>query len=105
DEQDRELALLEIPLDVRGPQARGDVPIDGAHVVARLVLAHLGELDPAAAKGARVFPRHDVAHQVAGGDLDPPDLARGLLGRHGPGAASKMRWSRASGPMFSASAR
>ena len=104
-EEHRQLALLEIALDVRGAQARGHVPVDGAHVVARLILADLRELDPAATERAGVFAGDDVAHQVAGGDLDPPDLARGLLGRHGTGTASKIRRSSASGPTPSASAR
>ena len=78
-EQHGELALLEVALHVGRAEPGGDVPVDGADVVARLVLAHLGELDPAAAERAGVLAGHDVAHEVAGGDLDPPHLARDLL--------------------------
>ena len=104
-EHHRELALLEVALDVGAPEPRGDVPVDGADVVARLILAHLGELHPAAPERARVLARHDVPDEVAGGDLDPPDLAGNLVRRHGTGTASKIRPSSASGPIPSASAR
>ena len=104
-EQHGELALLEVALDEGRAEPGGDVPVDGADVVAGLVLAHLGELHAAAAERARVFARDDVPHEVAGGDLEPPDLARDFLGRHGTGTASKIRRSSSSGPMPSASAR
>ena len=80
-------------------QARRDVPIDGADVVSRLVLAHLGELDASATEGAGVLPGHDVSHQMAGRDLDAPHLAHDLLGGHGTGTVSKILASRASGPI------
>ena len=104
-EEHGELALLEIALDVGRAEAGGDVPVDGADVVAGLVLAHFGELDPAAAERAGVLAGHDVAHEVAGGDLQPPHLARDLLRTHGTGTASRIRRTTSSGPMPSASAR
>src|SRR5579864_3690392 len=82
-EKDGELALLEEALDVGRAQARGDVPVDHADVVARLVLAYLGELHAAAPEGARVFAGDDVADQMSGRDLDPPDLGGDFLGTHG----------------------
>ncbi len=100
-----ELTLLQEPLDIGGAEAGGDVPVDGTDVVARLVLAHFGELDAAPAKGARVLPGHDVADEVPGRDLDPPDLGGDLLGVHGTGTAASRRCRRASGPTPSASAR
>ena len=52
-----------------------DVPVDGADVVAGLVLAHLGERDAAALEDRVVLPGHAVAHQPLGDDLDLADAA------------------------------
>ncbi len=104
-EEHGQLALLEVALDVGRAQPSGDVPVDGADVVAGLVLAHFGELHAAAAECAGVLAGHDVAHEVAGGDLESPHLARDFLRTHGTGTASRMRRTTASAPMPSASAR
>src|ERR1700682_3848914 len=40
-----ELALLVVDPDIRRLQARGDVPIDVAHVIVILVLAQVGQVD------------------------------------------------------------
>jgi hypothetical protein len=104
-EEHRQLPLFEVALHVGGAQPRGDVPVDGPDVVARLILPHLGELDPAAPERAPVLAGHDVPHEVAGHDLQPPNLTRGFLRTHGTGTASRIRRTTASGPIPSASAR
>ncbi len=104
-EHHRQLPLFEIALYVRGAEPGGDIPVDGPHVITRLVLPHLGELHATSPERARVFSRHDVPHEVARGDLDSPHLARDFVGGHGTGTASKIRPSSASGPTPSASAR
>ncbi len=104
-EADGELPLFQVALDIRGPQARRDVPVDTADIVSGLIFAHLGELDSPATKGAGVLSGHDVPHQMPGSDLDAPHLPHDLLGGHGTGTVSKILASSASGPMPSASAR
>src|SRR5947208_2512747 len=49
-----EVALLDELLHVRHTAARRDVPVDDADVVARLILAHLRELDAATMEGGVV---------------------------------------------------
>ena len=50
----------------------GDVPVHRADVVARGVLADLGELHPLPLEGAQVGARQRLGHQLAGADLDVP---------------------------------
>ncbi len=45
-----DLAVLVVLAHVRGLQPRGHVPVDMAHVVAILVLADIGEVEPEAAE-------------------------------------------------------
>jgi hypothetical protein len=104
-EEHRKLTLLEVPFDVGRSQTSGDVPVNGPDVVPRLVLADLGELHPPAPERAGVLACNDVAHEVAGGDLEPPDLSHDLVGAHGTGTLSKIRCNSASDPTPSASAR
>jgi hypothetical protein len=61
DEQDDgELALLDEPLDEGLAGSGGDVPVDVADIVARLVLADLGELDALAEEGGVVLAREQI---------------------------------------------
>src|SRR5262249_21773797 len=55
DEQDGQLALLDEALDEGVAHAGGDVPVDGADVVAGLVFADLLESDAGALEDAVVF--------------------------------------------------
>src|SRR5689334_12576186 len=105
DEEDGELALLEVALDVGRSQSGGDIPVDAPDVITRLVLADFGEFDTAATERAGVFPCDDVTDEVPSGDLDPAHLAHDLLRRHGTGTRSKMRRSSSSAVTPSASAR
>ena len=75
DEQhDGKLALLLEDLDIGRAQARGDVPVHVADIVAVLVLAHLAESHAPALVGGMVFARKDLMAQRPGPDLDLPDL-------------------------------
>src|SRR5262249_12726028 len=95
EEEDRQLALLDVFLDVRVAHARGDVPVDGADVVAELVLADFGELHPAPLEYGVVFPGHRLVDQAVGADLDPPDLPEYLRGQHRKTRLTALRWCRA----------
>jgi hypothetical protein len=80
DEHHGQLALLDVPLHEGSPHARGDVPIDRAHLVAGLVLAHLGELHPLTLEYRAVLAREDGVDEPARAELDelhlPQDLRR-----------------------------
>ena len=70
--------------------ARGDVPVDGADVVARLVLAHLGERHAPALEDRVVLAREqrrDTTLRVAISIL--PDALDELLGQHAASARSR----------------
>ena len=85
-EHDGELALFDEALDERLARAGGHVPVDGAHVVARLVLAHVGELDAAALEGRvvlsgeqplhppRTLQRHERPRQLIRLESYPPEI-------------------------------
>jgi hypothetical protein len=70
-----ELALLDVPLDKRAPHARGDVPVDDPHLVARLVLADLGELHPLPLEDGPVLAREQRVHEAARAELDELHLS------------------------------
>ena len=44
---------------------------------------HLGERDAAPLEDGVVLPRHPIAHQAFGDDLDPADPLEQLAGQHG----------------------
>ncbi len=82
DEQEREVALLDELLHVRRAHAGGDVPVDRADLVAGSVLAHLGELHPAALEDGVVRPADPRLEDHLRADLDPPDAAERLGAQH-----------------------
>ena len=77
-QQHGELALLDVALDEETAHARGDVPVDGAHLVARLVFAHLGELHSLPLEHRVVLAGEAGVHQAARAQLDALDLAQDL---------------------------
>jgi len=86
-----ELAFLAVDFD-KGPiHARGDVPVDGADLVARLVLADLLKVHSLAFENTMVSPRQGFGHHPVGTDLQSPHLPEnipGLLFLLGHGAIS-----------------
>src|SRR5437764_15282544 len=60
DEHDRQLAFLNEALDEGMPHPRGDVPVDGADVVAGLVFAHLLEGDAGTLENAVILAADQV---------------------------------------------
>ena len=68
----RQLAFLLEHLHVGPVEARRDVPVDVAHVVAVLILAHLAEGHTPAFEGRMVLPCEDVRAQTARLDLYLP---------------------------------
>ena len=103
--QDREFALFVVPAQVGDAEPRRDAPVDGADVVARLVLAHVLELDAAAAEGTRVVARREVAHQPAGREFESPHLLGDLVRDHGTAICPRIRSTIWSVVTLSASAR
>ena len=60
--------------------AGGDVPIDGAHVVAGVVLAHLDKLHAPALEDGVVFTGETVVDELPSRDLDTPDFGDEVVG-------------------------
>ena len=65
EDQRRAVALLAGDADVRAAGAGGDLPVDGADVVARQVGAQLLELEPAAADPGGAAAGEDAADRLA----------------------------------------
>ena len=65
-------ALGELDAHVRPPGARGDVPLDPAHVVAGLVLPHLVQLAANPREGRAVVAREEPVDAPADGQLERP---------------------------------
>jgi hypothetical protein len=87
---DRQLALLVESLDEGAADAGGDVPIDGADVIARYVLAHLGELQAVSAEGAPVGAREDLLDRPPAPDRETADLREELGGDHGTSTRARI---------------
>ena len=83
DEHERELALLDELLDERMVHARGDVPVNRAHVVAGLVFAYLVEVHTLALEDGMVLARERFGHDAVRAQLDLPDFFKNLAGNHG----------------------
>jgi len=61
---------------------RGDVPIDSAHFVAGLVLAHLVEIHALAFEHTMVLAGQGLAHQPISAQFDLPDFFENLARDH-----------------------
>ena len=88
-QEHRHLALLGEELHVGVVHARRDVPVDEPDVVARDVLPHLGKGDAAPLEDGVVLPRHPIAHQALGDDLDLPDALEELARQHRYGTSTR----------------
>ncbi len=66
----RQLAFLHELFHKRLVQSRGDVPIDIAHLIARLILAHLIKIHSLPAKYTPVLTDHYIAHQPLSADFN-----------------------------------
>ena len=100
--------LLFKDLHIRRTEARSDVPVHIAHIIAILVLAHLAECHTTALEGRMVLTGEYLMRQSPGLDLYLPDLLQKVVCTHsfhyGTSTAfmiSEMIWSVV---MFSASA-
>ena len=69
-QDDGQLPLLDELLDIKPAQARRDVPVDEARIIAGLVFADLGKLHAPALECRMVFAGEDIARRLAGNDLD-----------------------------------
>ena len=82
-DQRGQLALLREHLDERLSHARGDVPVDRADLVARLVRPDFREGHSPPLEHRVVVAGERVLHREPGGDLDAPDPADEVCGsRH-----------------------
>ena len=79
-QEHREVPLLGVFLHVRDARPSRHVPVDRPHVVAGHVLAHLGELHPAAPEDGVVFAAHARIHQPVRPDADAMELADDVAG-------------------------
>jgi hypothetical protein len=94
DEHHGELALLLVAPNERPAHARRHVPVDRPHLVAGLVLAHLGELHPLPLEHRAVLAREHRVDQPPRAQLDEPDLPQHLgrdRARRGPFGARRVR--------------
>ena len=80
EEEDGEAALLGEALGLRGAGAGGDVPVDGADVVAGVVFADLLELEALAVERRAPVARQPLVHEAVGEDADGADLPHELHG-------------------------
>src|SRR5688500_14666094 len=87
-EEHGQLALLDVLLHVGSRRARGDVPVDVAYVVTRLVLAYFRELDPLPLEDGVVFAAEQRVDPAARAQLDQADLLEHLA-RHGVPRAAR----------------
>ena len=85
-----QLTLLLENLDMRFVLSGRDVPVDVAHVIAILVLAHLGERHTMTSEGSLVTTCKDIGAQASGLDFNLPDLFYQLSGFH----KSKLKYSK-----------
>ena len=78
----REFAFLLIDLDIGAVVARGDIPVDVAHVITVLVLAHLAESHTPALESRVVLAGEYVLRQALCLDFYLADLAQQLISIH-----------------------
>src|SRR5688572_6257626 len=76
----RQLPLLDEALHERPAHARCHVPVNGAHLVTGLILAHLGELHSLPLENRAVFSGEDRVDQSTRAQLDELHLPEDLRG-------------------------
>ena len=89
-QHDRELALLDVAFHVRTLHAGCDVPIDAAHLVAGLILPHLGELHPLSLEDGAILAAEQRVNESARAQLEQLDLLQHFRW-NGRGARGGMR--------------
>ena len=82
-QQDGQLAFLDEALDEGMAHAGGDVPVDGADVVAGLILADLLEGDAAALEDGVIFAAEQVLDGPPGLQLQATNLTQHFTRKHG----------------------
>src|SRR5207253_9303287 len=82
EEHDGQLALLDEALDEGVAHAGGDVPVDGADVVAGLIGADLLEGHARALENAVILTAEQVLDGMTRPELQVSDLAEHLAGEH-----------------------
>src|SRR6266571_6758382 len=82
EQHEGQFAFLDELFDERMVHARGDVPVDGADFVSRLVFADLLEVHSLALEDAVVLPREGFADEAVGAQLDLADFPEDFAGDH-----------------------
>src|SRR6185369_16711938 len=82
-EHEGQLALLHEFFDERVVHAGGHIPIDGAHLIPGLILAHLLKVHPLAFEDAMILASEAFADQAIGAQLDLADFLKDLARNHG----------------------
>jgi hypothetical protein len=62
------------------PGACGHIPVDGADIIAELVLPHLIELHAASFEDRVVLSSQDIVDQAVGANLDSTDFLNQFFG-------------------------
>ena len=79
----RQLAFFDVAFDERMAHAGGDVPVDGANVVAGLILAHFLEGHAHALEDAVILAAEQVFDGPASANLEAANLLNDFAGEHG----------------------
>ena len=78
-EHDGQFAFLSVLLDERASRTRSHVPVDGAHLVARDVFAHLFEIHSPAPEHRVELSGQGVGGEAARANIDETDLFQDLF--------------------------
>ncbi len=101
---DGQLTLFLKTLHVGMPHACGHVPVYRAHLVTRLVFAHLVELHALPLENALILAGQNIIHGFAGVNLEVSNFLSEFFGDHGTSTVSKIFWTKSSEVFSSASA-
>ncbi len=81
-QHDSQFPVLHVALHEWLARARGHVPVDGAHIIARQVWPYFVEIHTAPFEDRMVFAGEAVVDQAARAHLDTPNLCHQFAGDH-----------------------
>jgi hypothetical protein len=89
---DGQFAFLDELFDEGVIHPGGDIPVDGADIIAGLIFADLVKIHPLAFKDAMVMAGERLGDEAIGADFDLADSFEQFAGDHGTGSSSKIFW-------------